>query len=454
MRRYPQWLDGAFIKLACELPNISRLPLLKQTEGLIKLHALFGTELIISDIQLIDSPVLMKLFTNESYINFLNNNKRFMTLVARPEKIVSSESFSIASSGFQRASKTGWISSTFEDPESTKAMANAVLDEGEIDLEKQLKDRKSAFNKIVNKWPDRKPLLEGMLRGVSHFSSRENAISELSSPDVKTTNLYEVLYETLQIKDLPNEAIRQIKRTIKWIDDNIEGEDERGRQSIIFNKLDIAFPQKMKHDQYNILKGTVHHAWSAAVEKTLKPDGDSLGYLYNGSIQVGEYLAKPTDTLLPITKEKGGLVIDSFRRHIPVLFMDWDPTGLPWNEICRITTETRLSAQIFQNALLSGEETKIHDASVKHIKEMTRLLVTKPAPFIPHSVWLLGHVLLLVIGRVLEPFGIHMGPIPHEVLVSSEITEGAIRSIPTIINKRIMTGTFKDIAGKMKENRG
>lgn len=190
MRRYPQWLHGAFIQLACELPGVSKLELLQQNEGIIKLHALFGTELLISDVQLIDSPTTLQLFNNKSFVNYLIENKQFIKLVARPEKIVTSEAFSIASSGFQRAIKEGWTSSVFSDPDATKALGYAILEAGQVDLSKQLRDSQSAFHKITKKWPDRKLLLEGMLRGVAHFASTRKANTELPPSNKKIINLY------------------------------------------------------------------------------------------------------------------------------------------------------------------------------------------------------------------------------------------------------------------------
>lgn len=282
MRRYVQWLDGAFIQLACELPGISKSLLEARSVELMKLHALFGAELIISDVQLIDSPIILSLFTDESFHNFISDNERYLQLVAHPGTSKSADEFSLATRGLQRALNQRWTSSTFPDPDATREIAAAVLEAGQIDLERELKDRKSTFNQVAARWPDRGKLLEGMIRGVAHFSSSGKSVTGVSPYNGEPLNLYKILRRTLEKQELTKRQRLQLIDTIKFIEDSIEDEKAREMQSVVFAALDEAFP-KREEIRYYLVKHTTHHAWSAAVETTLDPDCGSLGHLVEGS---------------------------------------------------------------------------------------------------------------------------------------------------------------------------
>ena len=104
MRLYAQWLHGAYFKLALSEGRGIREPqLFEATIAVLKLHALFGTRIVLSDVQVIDSPIVLRLFADSSFRSFLRKHPYFLELVAYPEKVTEPTRYSIATAGLRRA---------------------------------------------------------------------------------------------------------------------------------------------------------------------------------------------------------------------------------------------------------------------------------------------------------------------------------------------------------------
>ncbi len=76
---HPHWLDGCYVR---SLTNG-----LAPVERSLKLHALLGDTLVLSDVQLIDSPIVSRLFSDHQFRAFLARNPNFLELVSDTDQV-------------------------------------------------------------------------------------------------------------------------------------------------------------------------------------------------------------------------------------------------------------------------------------------------------------------------------------------------------------------------------
>jgi len=85
-RLYAHWLDGEWLRIAHPISVEGRsLTVQGVAEGALKLHALFGTRIALSDVQLTDSPVVVRLFANPDFREYLKHDSGFLTSSQIPE---------------------------------------------------------------------------------------------------------------------------------------------------------------------------------------------------------------------------------------------------------------------------------------------------------------------------------------------------------------------------------
>lgn len=399
MRLYAQWIDGAYIRLSLTASGYQEDHLTRQTDAILKLHALFGTNIVLGHIHPIDSPVVLNLFNDPSFRAFIRSYPRFLQLAGYPDDMPSATRYQIATAGLYRALVPGWVSSTFPTPNATQEFADGLLNTGVIDVDRQLHDENSAFNRVVKNWPERRKLLEGALYALDHFANRSDA-PVLPAPLMdKPVNLYTILCDTLENPDLSPQHLKYLEITRQFVDDYIDDPSERARQSVIWTTLEERLSPK--HPNYKTIKHTVNHAWNAAVVATHQPDGGSLGYLPR-SAPVGLYLDEPTDALLPLNIRRGKYNTTSFRRRVP-LIIDWDPARLSWAKVVRATGETSDSANRFQQALLSGNNDTIRNTLEEHVQALARHLAPEtPDHLLPPWTWIIGPVVAYIIAPILR----------------------------------------------------
>ena len=74
MRIYPHWLEGTTRRNAIRLSGNAAWRLDNYTEYLLKLHAFFGTTIALSEIEIVDSPVLWRMFNDPQFQYFLHSH--------------------------------------------------------------------------------------------------------------------------------------------------------------------------------------------------------------------------------------------------------------------------------------------------------------------------------------------------------------------------------------------
>lgn len=391
MDLYAHWLDGEYLKVANRLfGGVARTSPASLAEATLKLHALFGTTVVLSDIQLIDSEAVLRLFGNVHFLRFIrqDSNKGFLRLVAQPESPDNAGRFSIATEGLRRAARPGWLSSTTESPEPIVAMASAILDAGKIDVQQQLADSSRGPGAVLKLWPQCEPLLRGMLIAVNHFSS-EGGGPALPTPPGRSLSFYEVLQQEAERQQsaVPVAYREYIERTIEFVDRSIEDPAQRGRRSLVYQRLNT---RDWPRDQ-QIVWHTIVHAWNCAVEETLmKPEAAGRGETSQGasigslplSAPVGLYRNRVTDLLVPLGASSEKLVASSVgRRRVP-LSVAWHPAELSWETIAAAVDRTPVEREDFQRALCSDSA----DRKAAAAEELVRALTPHVAPRVANPV--------------------------------------------------------------------
>ena len=81
MRYYAEWLDGEYVLLNHAIRGYSHNAVMQRA---MRFHALFGSTIVLSDVQMIDSKTpIPRLFLDSDFRDFLKENQNFLELVAR-----------------------------------------------------------------------------------------------------------------------------------------------------------------------------------------------------------------------------------------------------------------------------------------------------------------------------------------------------------------------------------
>ena len=462
---YIQWLDGAYLELASGKPFIVKPSLLRTTVSLLKLHALFGANIYLSDAQVNDSHVVLHLFSSPSFRNFLKSQESFLHQSVPPYRVgKETDPFSLATVSLRRSLENDWISSTFDDPEISKTMARVILEDGTknsgvIDLERQINDKDSGYRKAVRQWPEHERLLEGMLHGVAYFATPgKTSVSKYNGePQNQWNMLHEAIdalnkREVLKEGEVVNEKEERVERTIEFIIKSIKDERKRQYQSDVFAALRKEFDPRSF--DYRIIGETVHHAWNAAVQRSIGTDCGSLGHLSNQGVQVGLYLGKPTDSLVPRITKKKEYSANEFSKKIRGI-INWDPARLSWVEISRLLdTEIKKTAIEFQESLISDSEAKIIEATTQHVENLNhyfselaspRELATYPLVF-NGWIWIFSGLVAIGMGFTFE-LGTN---IPSSSSLVKEVADMALAKALYHGEGSIMTNTLNKVANRMR----
>lgn len=92
VRVYAHWLDPEFVDALNRKAGM--------LERSLKVHALLGDTLVLSDIQLIDSPLIYRLFAKDDFRQFLRDFPAFMQVVAQPT--LGNDRYSIVARSLER----------------------------------------------------------------------------------------------------------------------------------------------------------------------------------------------------------------------------------------------------------------------------------------------------------------------------------------------------------------
>jgi len=377
MRLYAHWLDGEWSKIAYPRAVTGRESLQSIAVRTLKLHALFGTRVAISDVQLTDSPVTAGLFLDSGFREYLKHDSKFLTLVSHTREGTSHFRFALAKSGFDRARKgKHWATSFPGIPnEVIKRFGDAVLGSDSDNVAYTLSHPNCAPRQVIRENPEYAEALEGILYGIRHFTLAKGGPSELAQKSPESYMKF--LKDMLDTHGLPSEkynAIDQIRNKVI----SMAGEENlHGRSSLV----QVMERQKSDRNQWSPewhrIWNTVVHAWNSNVAATVGAR-ESIAPLPYAVIP---FRGEITDVASPFTSEDDQ-VVPTRLGSFPCL--SFDPNLLTWTEILEIVRREDIYNQreVLRDAFVKQNSEAIAVAANGLVSTLKPLLIPHPGPFL------------------------------------------------------------------------
>jgi hypothetical protein len=366
MEIYAYWLDGEHLRLSGWDPRDDSLAVM------LKIQALLGHAVVLSDVQLIDSPVVQTLFESDDFRSFVRSCPGFLRCTTGAPS--GSEPFTLVTAGLPRTLEPGWLSSSFDTAEPLIRLSEAVLERRDANPG-PLFARGTALGALYEEGGPIRRRLQAVAWTLHHFSS-EAGVPLGTSTVARPSSYCEVLEEVAELPGLPGHDYEPVARTLAYLNDHL-GESDRHRRALLSAHLDATNPP------HRIAMGnTATQAWNAAVQRTLGTDGASPRSLPRAA-DVGLYLGSPTDALFePLPSGAAspagpGLATN----HLAAV------GALSWQDIAKIQLDeavTRLRDD-YQRALRAADAAAADDALAALLRA-----VRKKLPAVGHGSGHLG----------------------------------------------------------------
>jgi hypothetical protein len=312
-RLYAHWLDGEWHKVASPVAAGSHgRSLASIAEGGLKLHALFGTKIAISDVQLTDSPVMAELFSKSEFRYYLRGNRNFLTLVTNVREDAGHEGFARATNGLYRAQNPGWTTSLpVDDVAVIRRFAGALFEQEDKILERFSEDpalqdffRDSSWGPalVIQNNPRYRRILEGVLHGICHFSLEQGGPWDL--PQKNDRSYLNVIEDALEAGG-GGDTYGELEQIYTSVDHIAKQTGSRYARSAVNSFLQKAEPDRSRWTptQKRVWQSVVH-AWNSNVSDTVGAS-ESIAPLPDA---VFPTRGKITDTTTGPFKEENGSI--------------------------------------------------------------------------------------------------------------------------------------------------
>jgi len=385
-RLYAHWLDGEWHKIARSTqPDPTGFLLSNSAESALMLHALLGTRLVISDVQLTDSPVLVKLFCDEAFRSYLELDPGFLTLAADPSN-ASDLRRGIATSGLARAIKTGWKTSLpGVDTGLIRDFAREILDLPDLNAVRCLEDASRGPGRLISRSLGTADTLEGILRGVCYFATAPSAVV---APVHRSSRTYFDFLETMATEPSLNPIKRDaLTRTLYTVAGLVRHED-RGTRSALVTAMEGKLPRERWPREYHECWNTVVHAWNENIRGRLGATRSSISRLPHAEVA---FRGEISDVAGPYSVS-GESVEPSVPARYPVLRLD--PVGLDWASVAAaVRLDSVAEKRVAFQVALSARSRPIAAEIGRGLTEaLQRALVVRAEPVVRFWVWLLVEV--------------------------------------------------------------
>ncbi|MFE1285839.1 hypothetical protein [Streptomyces sp. NPDC058751] len=355
MEIYAYWLDGEHLRLSGWGPEDPSLAVM------LKIQALLGHTVVLSDVQLIDSPVVQTLFESDDFRSFARSCPEFLRCTTAAP--AGSDSFALVTTGLQRTLEPGWLSSSFDTAEPLVRLSEAVLERGDANPG-PLFARGTALGALYEEGGAVRQRLQAVAWTLHHFS-REAGVPLGTTSVTRPSSYCDVLEEVAELPGLPGHDYAPVERTLTYLHTHL-GQSDRHRRALLVAQLDATDPPHR-----TAIGNTATQAWNAAVQRTLGTDGASPRSLPEAA-DVGLYLGSPTDALFepssPASPSPAGHGLAS-RQLAAVGALSWQDIG----KIQRDDTVTRRRDE-YQTALRAADTSAAADALAALLRAVKKKL--------------------------------------------------------------------------------
>ncbi|WP_328674081.1 hypothetical protein [Streptomyces sp. NBC_00328] len=355
MEIYAYWLDGEHLRLSEWGPQDLSLSVM------LKIQALLGHTVVLSDVQLIDSPVVQTLFETDDFRSFVRGCPEFLRCTTAAPS--GSDPFTLVTTGLQRALEPGWLSSSFDTAEPLVRLSEAVLERGDANPG-PLFARGTALGALYQESSPLRQRLQAVAWTLHHFS-REPGVPLGTSTMARPSSYCDVLEEVAELPGLPGHDYAPVERTLAYLEGHL-GEWDRHRRALLMAHLDATNPPHR-----TAIWNTATQAWNAAVQRTLGTDGASPRSLPEAA-DVGLYLGSPTDALFepsdPASTSPAGPGLAS--NHLAAV------GALSWQDMGKIQRDDAVTRRRneYQTALRAADAAAADDALATLLRAVRKKL--------------------------------------------------------------------------------
>ncbi len=279
---YAHWLDPDYSGPVA-IPSDQLEEHRQQFLTFLKMHALAGDCIHISDIQLIESKILMLAFADLEFRRFMKKHPNFLRLIAQPNDQLgaTSERLARVSSGLARISSFGgtYIPNAFNSAAVIPGVA-ALLKGFKTEADAEIIfGQRGSFTRYRESYrgPDRE-LVTGLYYALEHFLTNPQAAVPFVS--LRNTSSYYTELENALV-NVSNDRI-ELRTLLQQTLALAENEQQRFRRSLVLPKLShtnqVGHPDRAKYL-------TIAQAWNVAVGLSMRADCDSA-YCFRGVFPV------------------------------------------------------------------------------------------------------------------------------------------------------------------------
>jgi hypothetical protein len=326
-----------------------------QIESIVKLHALFGDTIRISDVQLIESMPLLGLFMQTEFCDFIKGEEggEFLTLWARPtERLdLGTVALAVIASGLGRSLDDDWNSSSFEDPETVRVVAKAFQGlKSEVAAAELLRGRGNLARFLEEYRESDSDSLAGMLKALEYFLGRP---SQVHVSEQKSTSYFDVLEEDREKLASEGTDVAELDDVLRFVINDV-AKDLRKKRYLRTPAILELENRGLESPENRRRYHTVVQAWNIGVSNTVNADYDSVATfrdvdtlpLLHGNV---------TELSIPATVSVSDVEIFE---SLPLLRTDWSPATISWSTIKEVRRECSKQIMEFQDSRSAADNTE------------------------------------------------------------------------------------------------
>ena len=339
-RIYAHWLDPELFSF--RFPPITPFETrLDETEDLLKLHALFGYSICLSDVQLIDSLIILRLFSREDFRDFIwsdcfrgDADLTFLRLVSRSSDWdLGTQQLRVLMNGLARSLCPDWQSSSFETPEFTRAVATAFKAHRIQDqLHAQQLFEHGDLRVLRDHQPN--PAARGLINALEYFVQFPNNVELTPAP--ATTSYSEILEEAETVAE-PNSVLHgQLQATLGYLK-KLPNRFQR-------TPAVIGLVNDGMKDPENVISYLhIIQAWNFGVSRSVAANLDSgTGF---GVPSIGTLFGQSDNWTVPLS------VLDPCDLFEQWFATSWHPSHTPWTAIAALRDRNSARIRRFQSSI-------------------------------------------------------------------------------------------------------
>jgi hypothetical protein len=327
---------------------------MRKVETIIKLHAMFGDTIRVSDVQVIESLPLLSLFLKTDFCDFIKGQggDELLSMWAHPtDKLnLGTPHLAVIAAGLGRSLEDDWDCSSFDDRNTVKTVARAFKGVKSADMASELLRGNGKLARFLEEYRgDDKDCLEGMLKSLEYFLTRA---AHVHTSEEKSTSYFEVLEKDREILFSKNVATPDLDDVLTFVKREVARGDEKKRYfrtPAILELENRGLENPVNRRRYH----TITEAWNLGVSNTVNANYDSIAAFRDVDPLPPLHGALTEFTFPGVVSVSDEEIFQS----LPLLKAEWSPETISWYTIGEVRKECRKEIIEFQESTSTPDAT-------------------------------------------------------------------------------------------------